>query len=102
MRIVRLIAALAMAASLAVLPVTAAAAMVHTAKAEMAVSGSGDDCPCCDRTASDGRPLVCCHLSALSVEGWAMHKPAPEHLVADAASALVAFVKRPDPPPPRS
>ena len=71
MRTLRLIIALLVAASLAVLPAWASLANLHAAKAEMTMSGSGDSCPCCDAThecATDTCTSMCYSTPAISVE----------------------------------
>jgi hypothetical protein len=102
MRVLRFISALVVATGLAVLPLGAVLAMGHAPQTEAAVTTSGDDCPCCDVAIADACPILCCHLSALSIEGWAIPRPASESHVESDGDLLTAFVARPDPPPPRS
>jgi hypothetical protein len=98
----RLVAAWMVAAGLVLLPVSTAVAMGHAWKAEAVMPASGDDCPCCNGDASDACPVMCCHLSTLVVEGWVVPRPLSQRLVEGEAELLMAFVARPDPPPPRS
>jgi hypothetical protein len=88
--------------SLAVLPLSAAVAMGHGAKAEMAMSATGDDCPCCQPAVSDACPLVCCHVTALAASGWMIARPRVGSPLDAEAGAFVANIVRPEPPPPRS
>jgi hypothetical protein len=103
MRIVRLLSAIVLAASLALAPVGAASAMTHAADAGMAMMDqSADDCPCCKPDVSKSGSLDCCHLSALPIAGLTMAMPVAEGLGDSRTAALVSFLARPDPPPPRS
>jgi hypothetical protein len=101
MRRFRLICALVLAASLAVLPVAAGLAMAHAARAQSSMMASGGDCPCCKPAKTDGCFLVCCHLQALTVDGSAMAAFAPVRFVAPGEDAIEASAPKPDPPPPR-
>jgi hypothetical protein len=102
MRSFRLICALVLAASLAMLPVSASLAMTHTAKADMDMAASGDDCPCCEPAKSpDACFPECCHLQALRIEVLAFAKPPAPQFVVLGAQDCVAIVSGPDPPPPR-
>jgi hypothetical protein len=102
MRLLRLIPALILAASLAILPVSAALAMMHTADAGMAMGASPDDCPCCKPDQSDACPMKCSQLSALTVAGAGLEQPAPIRFDEVEAVAFVAVFVRPEPPPPRT
>lgn len=101
MRILRLIWAVILAASLAILPVSAAMAMTHGAKAEMSMSSPGDDCPCCNPSKANACSLKCCHLQALTVEGFAPFKASAADFDAHENDLGVAVSLRPEPPPPR-
>ncbi len=101
MRICRLTLALLLAASLAILPLSSAVAMAHAANADVTMSASGDDCPCCKSTHPAMCPLECCQLQALSVEGWDMAEPDARGFVEGGAQAIAPLLLRPDPPPPR-
>ena len=103
MRIVRLLSAIVLAAGLVLAPVGAALAMTHAADAGMAaMDGSADDCPCCKPEVAKSGSLGCCHLSALPVLGLTMAAAIAERLGDGGTIALVSFLARPDPPPPRS
>ena len=102
MRLLRLIPALILAASLALLPVSAALAMMHTADAGMAMGASPDDCPCCKPDRSDACPMKCSQLSVLTIAGAGLEQPAPVRFDEVKAVAFVAVLVRPEPPPPRT
>lgn len=105
MRIVRIIVAVLLAASLAIPPITTAMAMTSAAKAEMSMVTSGSDCPCCNaakKCAADLCQFKCFHTLAISVEGLPLAEPLPEPLVAVYAASFSPVTLRPDPPPPRS
>jgi hypothetical protein len=102
MRLLRLIPAMILAASLAILPVSAALAMMHTADPGMAMGASPDDCPCCKPNRSDVCPMKCSQLSALTVADAGVQQPARVRFDEVKAVAFVAVLVRPEPPPPRS
>jgi hypothetical protein len=102
MRFCRLILAGLLAASVALLPVSAAMAMTHAAKAEMSMSASGDDCPCCKSAQADACPFTLCSLQAISVDGPAMLMPTPACFAERGPQILAGVSLRPTPPPPRS
>lgn len=101
MRVLRPIRSLLLAVGLAVLPVSAAMAMTHAVKAEISMGSPGEDCPCCNPAKTDACPLKCCHLQALTVEGFAPFNAAPADFGAHKAHLGIAVSLRPDPPPPR-
>lgn len=104
MRSVRLIIAVLLAASLAILPMSAAMAMTHAAKAEMSMGASGDNCPCCNaarKCATDTCQFKCFSAPAI-LEGAPLAQPRPELFIAIGEATLSPFLARPDPPPPRS
>ena len=104
MRALRLIMAVLLAASLAVLPVSASMAMTHAAKAKMSMSASGADCPCCNaakKCATDICMFKCFSTPAISVDGFPLAQPLPEPLIAVRVAALSPFSRQLDPPPPR-
>jgi hypothetical protein len=94
--------AFAMAASLAILPVSATFAMMHVAKTDAAMMASGDDCPCCKPAISNTCLFKCCHVQALAVDGLAIAKPVSPVFFESGAGPFVAVASGPDPPPPRS
>ena len=104
MRLLRFICALALAVSLAASPVFAAVAMAQSAPQEMAMGAAGDDCPCCDHggNGAEVSPMTCCHVSANSVESLVVPRPRAVQLFESVHGVLVAFIARPEPPPPRS
>lgn len=102
MRFLRLMSALVLAVALAILPVSAATAMTHAAKAEMSMSSSGDDCPCCDVNAADACSLKCCQLQALTIDALDLLKAEPEDFDPLPRDLAIAVSLQPDPPPPRS
>ena len=100
-RAFRLLCALVLAGSLAVLPVSAAFAMTHAANAEAGIVASGDDCPCCNPEKAETCFVKCC-VQALIVHGTEATKPAPARFDQAAARRSAALALGPDPPPPRS
>jgi hypothetical protein len=105
MRLIRLVIAGLLAASVAVLPVSVGMAKLHEAKAEMSMSAPDSDCPCCNaahKCATDICTLKCYNSAALYVEGQLLVGPLPEPLIEMASPAMSPFSQRPDPPPPRS
>ena len=101
MRIVRLLSAIVLVVGLVLAPVGAALAMTHSADAGMAaMDTSADDCPCCKPEPSKSSPL-CCHVTALPVAGLTLTTPDIENRSDSGTTALVSFLSRPDPPPPR-
>jgi hypothetical protein len=102
MRSFRLICALVLAASLAILPVSAAFAMTQMGKSEAGMVAAGDDCPCCKPAKADGCFLKCCHLHALAVDGMAIAKPRSLQVAEFGTVRFAALVSGPEPPPPRS
>jgi hypothetical protein len=101
MRLVRHLMTLLLVAGLAVLPLSATAAMAHAAKAEMAMTASGGDCPCCHDGATKASSVACCHVSALLVETVVMPAPPAYSFASSEQRVPAAAVVRPDPPPPR-
>lgn len=105
MRGFRLVIAVMLAASLAILPASAAMAVSHAAKAEMSMTAAGSDCPCCDAAhkCSPDTCMISCHgVSAISAVGPDLIQPLPELFVDMGPADLSPFSARPDPPPPRS
>ncbi len=105
MRTIRLVIAALFAVNLAIVPVSAAMAMFHGAKAQMSMSSSMDDCPCCNaakKCATDLCQFKCFNTPAISVHGVPLVRPLPEPLVAGATTAWSPFTLGPEPPPPRS
>jgi hypothetical protein len=102
MRSFRLVWALVLAASLAILPVSASFAMAHVATTEVGMTASRDDCPCCKPMKVDSCFLKCCQVQAVAVDGLVIAKLRTPRLVAFSAKRLMAVALRPDPPPPRS
>ena len=105
MRTLRLAIAVLLAASLTILPMAAAMAVTHVAKAEMAMDTAGDHCPCCNaakKCATDICMFKCYNAPAISAEGLAMAKPSPAPIDITDGATLSPFPPRPDPPPPRS
>jgi hypothetical protein len=100
MRIFRFICALVLAASLAVLPVSAALAMSHVTKSDTSLMAPGDDCPCCTPTEPESC-LKCCHVQSLPIEGLLVTGPVPARFTELGADRFAAVVLGPDPPPPR-
>lgn len=104
MPIVRFIFAALLALSLIVVPM-AATAMPHVSKAEMSMSASGDDCPCCNaahKCSSDTCMLKCYMGPALFVARMASMQPLPQVFAPMSAAQLSPFAARPELPPPRS
>ena len=100
----RFIFAVLLAASLAMLPVSAAMAS-HAAKAEMSIGASDKDCACCDaahKCPADACVVTCHAVSAISAVGPALSQPLPEAFASAALTEWSPFLARPDPPPPRS
>jgi hypothetical protein len=95
------ICALALAASLAILPVSATLAMMHAAKPDVAMMATSDDCPCCKPAVSNTCLFKCCHVQALVVDGRVLSKPASPVFFEPSVAFFVAVVLGPDPPPPR-
>jgi hypothetical protein len=105
MCLIRLLIAVLLATSLAILPVSAGMAMAHAAKAEMAMSASDGDCPCCNaahKCAPDTCMLKCFSVSAIALDARPAVHPVPAPFPELGVTTLVAFSPRPDPPPPRS
>ena len=102
MRSFRLICALVLATSLAILPVSAAFALTHMAKSEAGIVAAGDDCPCCQPAKADSCLLKCCHLQALVVDGMAIAKSRSLHVAEFSTQRFAALASGPEPPPPRS
>lgn len=105
MRSLRLILALVLAASLAVMPMSAGMAMSYGAKAEMGMSEGGQDCPCCNalhKCAPDTCMLKCFSAAAMTVDGPLLEQPLPQLFLEIGAPTPSPFSTRPDPPPPRS
>ena len=105
MRAIRLIVVVLLAASLGILPVSAGIAMTHAAKAEMSMSASGTDCPCCNaakKCVTDHCQFKCFNTPAISVDGFPLAQPVPEPLAPVCVAALSPFSRQLDPPPPRS
>lgn len=104
MRILRLIIAVLLTASLAVSPALASVGAMHAAHTEMSM-GASDDCPCCDpadMSATDACKLMCYQVPALPVEGTAVMKSVRQWFIAAGLGTLSPFSVAPDPPPPRS
>jgi len=101
MRIARLILAGLLAASLAVLPVSAAVTMTHATNAEIGMGASGDDCPCCKSVRPDACPLAGCYMQAISVAGPALATPTAASFDEPGSQILVGLSLPPNPPPPR-
>jgi hypothetical protein len=99
MRLFRLMFALLLATSLAILPISPAATLTHAAKAEMAMAA--DDCPCCKTGQPDSCPLKCCHLQAIAVEGVKIARPSAARFVVYDAPVATPVPRRPELPPPR-
>jgi len=105
MRFIRLVIAVLLAASVAILPVSAGMAKLHAAKAEMSMSAPDSDCPCCNaahKCATDICTLMCYNSAALSVEGPPLVGPLPQPFIDMVSVTMSPFSQRPDPPPPRS
>jgi hypothetical protein len=102
MRSFRLVWALVLAASLAILPVSTSFAMADVAKTEIGMTAPGEDCPCCKPMKVDRCFVKCCQMQGVAVDGLVIAKPRTPRLVAFSANRLVAVALRPDPPPPRS
>lgn len=105
MRLIRLVIAVLLAASVAVLPVSAGVTKLHAAKAAMSMSAPDSDCPCCNaahKCATDVCTLKCYNTVALAVEQAPFAGPFVEPLIELADAAMSPFLQRPDPPPPRS
>ena len=105
MRIFRFILAVLVTASLVILPVSATVTMGHPAKAEMAMSAGGLDCPCCnaiEKCQTDKCTFNCLNAPAIAAEGPPLLQPPSETFVDAGSAALLPFLRRPDPPPPRS
>jgi hypothetical protein len=105
MRIYRLVIAALLALSLTVLPVAAGMARMHAAPSEMSMGASGHDCPCCDtahRCPADICMLKCFNVPAIGLDVSPVVAPLPAPFAAIGVATLVAFLSRPDPPPPRS
>lgn len=105
MRIIRSIVAALLALSLIVVPIAGATAMPHASKAEMSMSASGDDCPCCNaahKCPSDTCILKCYMGPALFVARMASMRPLPQVFAPMGAAQLSPFAPRPELPPPRS
>ena len=108
MRVLRLLIAVLLATSLAVLPVSAVMAMTHAANSDMTMSASGDnggdDCACCSPTGKCSTRicvLKCFNVPAVLIEGLPMTQPLPQLLVDIDRATMSPFSTRPDPPPPR-
>jgi hypothetical protein len=102
MRICRLFFAVLLAMGLATLPISAAVAMTYAAKAEMGMSSSADDCPCCKPAQLGTCLLKCCHIQAISADSPAAVHPLPPLFPEAAVELGTAVSFAPDPPPPRS
>ena len=103
MRMCRLMFAAVMAIALAALPIEAAAAMSHAHKAQMSLTATGDDCPCCHPAQPlKNCPLKCCHLQAIPVDDQVIAVPLAAPDVSASTNFGAAVSIRPDPPPPRS
>jgi len=105
MRFIRLVIAVLLATSVAMLPVSAGATKLHAAEAEMSMGAPGSDCPCCDaahKCATDVCTLKCCNTVALAVEQAPLAGPFVQPFNELAGAAMSPFLQRPDPPPPRS
>lgn len=101
MRIFRSILITLIAASVALLPVSAATAMAHATMADMSMSAPDGECASCKAIASDLCSLKCCGVQMLSVEGLVLAEPMPERFVRQDTARVAAVSPRPDPPPPR-
>jgi hypothetical protein len=101
MRVLRLLFALLVAASLASLPIAATMASAQAGEPHASMSASDTDCPCCRSTQQHAGQLKCCGLQALLVEGWAVPKPSAGRFAEGAQERGVDQLPQPDPPPPR-
>lgn len=105
MRIVRSILAALLALSLVVVPMAAASAMPDTSKAEMTMSASSDDCPCCNaahKCPSDTCILKCHMGPTLLVTRILTPQPLRPVLTPTRSARLSPFPPHPELPPPRS
>jgi hypothetical protein len=105
MRFIRVVIAVLLAVSLAILPVSSAMAAMHAGNPEMSMSAPDSDCACCNaahKCATDICTLKCYNSAALYVEGQLLVGPLPQPLIDMASPAMSPFSQRPDPPPPRS
>lgn len=98
----RLVCAVVLAASLAILPVSASFVMTNVAKTEHGVMSPSDDCPCCKAANVNSCVLKCCHVQALAIDELVLGEPEPAGFDFWSGAPLRAVSFRPDPPPPRS
>lgn len=78
--------------------------MTRAAVAERAMSATAEKCPCCNpahKCSPEDCALVCHFAAAIAAPGLAWAQTRPERLVALNAAQPVAYLRQPDPPPPR-
>lgn len=102
MRSLRILCALILAVSLAVLPVSATFAVTHAGNTEAGMMAPGDDCPCCKPMKADSCALKCCHAPAVAADSLEMEEPPSLRFLVLGAEPFPANALGPDPPPPRT
>jgi hypothetical protein len=102
MRTARLVLAILIAGSLAMLPISAAMSMSHGTATGMTMSASLDDGPCDTSAGRDTCPFAYCHLHLLTPEQPPLARPAVSFLAPLLLSDEPGAALAPDPPPPRS
>ena len=105
MRLLRVVLALLLAASIAASPAMAGMALSKSAKAEMSMGSSADHCPCCDKTKkcpADHCMLQCYDVPAIVSATIVLQRSLHHTFARVDAVAPSPFPPRPDPPPPRS
>jgi hypothetical protein len=105
MRMCRLVIAVLLAVSFAALPIAAGMARVQAMSSEMSMDASPDDCPCCDaahKCPADACMVKCFNVSAIAIATPTVAAPLPPLFDPIGSLPWMAFLPRPDPPPPRS